>query len=134
MITSDDLLTLSKGLLCDSEVKNRAAVSRAYYSSFHAIKTLASSKLNYSPPSGDDRKSPHWHLCEYLIDQNDANISEVGSELRKLSRRRKTADYKLNATITKQDSTLLVAMASTLIGTSKNVFAKKKTSKNSGTH
>jgi len=122
MITSKEILKLARELLCDSEVKNRAAIGRAYYASYHAIKNLAKVKLGYHAPEKGDRQSVHWHLCQFLISHSEESIQVIGCELRKLSRNRRKADYQLNATIEKNNSTLIVAMASSIIDDSKKSF------------
>ncbi len=99
--------------LCEgsSEAHQRSAVSRAYYSAFHAV-VGAFDKHGILIPSN---ATGHEKAVRYLNNCNDQALAKVGTNLGTLRTSRNTADYRMHKKVTKFTAKLKYEIASQLI-------------------
>jgi uncharacterized protein (UPF0332 family) len=90
------LLELAKSLICDDEVKNRAAASRAYYAAYHCCKPLADSLPDPPMPwrGSHDRLILAMQNCPPRgTKSNHKDIRFIGGKMALVRPLRVTADY-----------------------------------------
>ncbi|WP_417861838.1 HEPN domain-containing protein [Vreelandella venusta] len=94
----EDLQKLSEAILdMDSEAAYRSAISRSYYSAFHAIRELTSDAILDKAPQGS-----HAVLTAKLESQYGKAIAK---HFHKMKRARNSADYDLHKTFFRKDAT-----------------------------
>lgn len=99
-IKEEEFLTSAENLITRSdEVDFRNAASRAYYSAFHAAKTLIDRHIVSSSFAGAN--ITHAQLILDLENDGNQQIQVIGSLLRKCRSERVKADYRLKMSFIK---------------------------------
>lgn len=96
MITGHDFIQLSSrwSVLPNNEAVWRTAVSRAYYGTFHIVRTFLIG-MSIQMPTGDNRNE-HRFIYEALINSGNDDIRLAGSKLGDLRESRNWADYHID--------------------------------------
>ncbi|MGE6780700.1 HEPN domain-containing protein [Vreelandella titanicae] len=94
----EDLQKLSEAILdMDSEVAYRSAISRSYYSAFHAIREITSDTVLDKAPPGS-----HAVVTAKLKAKYGKTIAK---HFHKMKKERNSADYDLHKTFFRKDAT-----------------------------
>lgn len=107
-VNSEDFLLAAEQLLNNGshEIDYRNCISRAYYSSFHALAPLSSHlppAANYQPKGSHDEKISKLTRCS--SNQPEAKtLKAVGYEIQKRKAQRVKADYYIDDTIVRSDA------------------------------
>ncbi|PPD44903.1 MAG: hypothetical protein CTY16_11105 [Methylobacter sp.] len=107
-IDKQEFLQFAKSLPEDTEIQIRNAVSRAYYSAYHAC--LEVYKMDNSAEGG-----VHSKLITSLTKSSDVKDRKIGFILNQLKGLRTVADYHLSKTVSAQDKALSIKQTETLI-------------------
>lgn len=127
MITFEELEKFARSLESPvaNEVKQRCAISRAYYAAFHRCNLAADKWCGVLTADEEKNKGEHEKLYTRLQDHSklislDVELRVLAEEAKKLRTLRTTADYHLDKDITAKD----VTRSFHHMGTVKNSFEK----------
>jgi uncharacterized protein (UPF0332 family) len=114
MIIGRDFLDLARRLAAGgAEADWRTAISRAYYSTFHAARQLMQD-LGFTVPRGDQA---HRHVWLRLSNCGDAAVRSAGAGLNALRQERNRADYDLALSVRQPEALKLIRLAEQIIQT-----------------
>jgi uncharacterized protein (UPF0332 family) len=93
------------------EPRDRSTVGRAYYSAYLAVREAV--RVKYKNPQFDVN---HSDLRDALVASTDPDVADVGGRLKTLFATRSRADYRLAATVSKNEAALMIANARAVLG------------------
>ena len=93
------------------EVDYRSAVSRAYYSAFHACRTL----LKNIPNLSDNIGTSHQKVIDELLSHSDKQISSLGNKLKVARDLRQKADYQLENPFSRYEASRLLSQVQKIL-------------------
>ncbi|MBU9388982.1 hypothetical protein KTE71_15775 [Burkholderia multivorans] len=109
-VTSTDFLTCAEAIANGgSEIDHRSAISRAYYSAYHAALEIAD--LHFPDHEAHIAKGEHQRLSDRFLKSSNPKARGVAYMLIDLKRSRHRADYALSETIVADDATQGIANA-----------------------
>jgi uncharacterized protein (UPF0332 family) len=109
-IDKQEFLVFAKGLPVDSEINNRNAISRSYYTAYHSCLEV------YKPNLTTIHGGVHSQLIESLEKSTDQNDRKIGFILKDIRNRRSIADYFLNDEVTESDRDKAIKSTERLVG------------------
>ena len=109
-VTSSDFLTCAESIATGAtEIDSRSAVSRAYYSAYHAASEIAD--LHFPDAEAHLSKGAHERLSDRFLGSGNLKAKGVGYMLIVLKKSRHRADYSLNETIDGDEAAQAIANA-----------------------
>ncbi|ROV56660.1 hypothetical protein [Neisseria chenwenguii] len=108
MIHPQDFADSAQAMLGESEVCNRNAVSRIYYSVYHTGLKFAFNDLGFAYKTG---MSLHKQLIDFFKCQDRKDLKVIGRQMEKLRNARNEADYALDSYVSPEDAKLDVRLA-----------------------
>jgi uncharacterized protein (UPF0332 family) len=107
-VDKQEFLQFAKSLPEDAEIQIRNAISRAYYTAYHACSEIY--KMDGSGEGGF-----HTKLISGLTKSTDINDRKIGFILQQLKGLRTVADYHLSETVSVQDKETSIKQTEKLI-------------------
>jgi len=93
------------------EVDYRSAVSRAYYSAFHACRTLLKNIPNLPGSIG----TSHQRVIDELLSHSDKQINSLGNKLKVARDLRQKADYQLERAFSRYEASRLLSQVQKIL-------------------
>ena len=108
MIEPQDFMTSGRLMIGESEIGNRNAVSRIYYSVYHTGLIFARCHLGFTYETG---RSMHKQLIDFFKSCDSKNLKVIGRQMEKLRNARNEADYILTTYVSPEDVKLDLKLA-----------------------
>lgn len=105
-----DFLISAKALPSDTEINNRNASSRAYYSAYHICRSVFGNPYDPTVKAG-----AHEQLIQYLLNSKEKSEISLGYQMRHIKAIRTTADYELDAEFSENDRVTTISYVTKII-------------------